>query len=378
MKSYIVLLVLALLAFGCIGEERMYVCDDGETVVYSKADCPPYDEEYEECADMPLSAGYYYDSPRDECFYELAIKREDVSLCNKILSTDEYDTYNRGGCGATIAFLKGNATECEGLTTFASRDCYAEYAELTEDYTACLFISSRNARDDCLYQFIGYYIVPESWDICEEFDDEDYMYECYYEAAKETLDVSYCDKIQGESYYYDRPSCYGQMAASNSDLTICGKLADKEDRNGCYSYYADYIEDLSVCYRIEAGSSRDNCLYQFTNWWFSPGSWDFCDDFNDTDYKDECYYEAASDTYDLSYCDKISDEAYYYDRSYCYYNIAWYSDDPSICDRLTTTEEKDDCYYEYATDYPYSPEVCQYITSEYLKDECLYWADDYY
>ena len=280
MKSYMILLVLAglLLTLGCIQEQpveqepsTMYICDDGKTVVSSLAECPKVDTGYQECAGMPLeSTGYYDESPRDTCFYSLAIVRENISLCNKILSSDEYYEYTRAACGAKVALLKGAPAECEKLLTkMDTVDCYSAYAYDTDDISVCSMLKSTDDKDECMYEFVGYYNTP-------------------------------------------------------------------------------------------------------------PGGWSICEQLTDEDYKNSCYYYAADDTLDLSYCDKMSDKysSIYWMKSECYDNIASQKNDPTICEGLSDEEDRDDCYYEYATDYPYHMEVCDYITSKYIKSDCIDWTND--
>jgi carbohydrate-binding DOMON domain-containing protein len=46
-----------------------------------------------------------------------------------------------------------------------------------------------------------------------------------------------------------------------------------------------------------------------------------------------------------------------------------------LCGELSTQTEKDDCYYSYATSYPYDVSVCDYINSSYRKENCIYYAN---
>ena len=267
MKSYVLLMVFAgLLAFGCIQQpQQMYLCDDGKTVVASLNDCPQIDTEYQECLDMPFDSGsYYYESPRDQCFYSLAINRENISLCSKILSTDEYNDYTRAKCGAMLAILNEEPELCEELTTtMDTADCYSEYAYETEDITICNRITRDSEKDECLYQFIGYYMTPPTWDICDEFSDEDYKNNCYYYAAADTMDLSYCDKITVtySYYYYTTAECYANIAYLEDDPSICDLLEDEDDRDGCYYDYAtNYPYHMDVCDYIMDNYTRDSCI----------------------------------------------------------------------------------------------------------------------
>ena len=359
MRFYIVLFVLSGLLFlsGCAQQEpTRYLCEDGKTIVTSLADCPPYDEEYEECMETPTSGDYYGESPRDQCFYSLAISRENISLCNKILTSDPYYEFSRASCGRDVAIVKGDPSLCEELLTKSDTSkCYSLYALEAEDYSLCNFVADDYDKDECLYGFLMDYTwsyKSPDWSMCGDFSNSEYRDECYYYAAEDKADLSYCDKLSGSSFYYDKAGCYGEVAVASDDTTICSKLGTAGKRDECYYKF----------------------LYEY-QWSYYYPDWSLCDKFSKSSYRDECYQYAASDTFELSYCDKISGTSFY-TKADCYADVAYGSYNPSICERLSTVAERDDCYYSYAVD-SYSPAVCDYIEDEYLRDDCE-WMTDYY
>ncbi len=280
----------------CPEPEKHYLCPDGLTVVGDMADCPKVDTELKECEEAS-DEGYYGASDRDVCYYELAIYRENASLCRKIRNTDDWYDYTAAKCGAEIALFTGDVGVCEELSFLSKYDCYEEVAKQTEDpsicaeittsgkkddcYSAmaaeledpsiCLEISSGNDMDDCIYNYIydyaswgGYYM--DDWSICDEFSapkwEQSY---CYQEAAEDTGDLTYCDKItvEGGYYYsYSKSSCYATVAKDKSNPSLCAKLSDMEDRDDCYySYAVTYPYKEEVCDNIVDTNLKEDCVY---------------------------------------------------------------------------------------------------------------------
>ncbi|MBD3209767.1 hypothetical protein GF318_00100 [Candidatus Micrarchaeota archaeon] len=79
-----------------------------------------------------------------------------------------------------------------------------------------------------------------------------------------------------------------------------------------------------------------------------------------------------------SFCDKIIGH-YSYSRPECYSAAALYQGKPSVCAELNDTEGRDNCYYEYAITCPCHEDVCDNVQDQRLKDDCVYvTSGDYY
>ena len=280
MKRFILVLASVLFLSGCIFEPaqpvqqqappaQQYLCPDGVNVVANLNTCPPYDREYEECLDMQASSDYYGSSSRDECFFNLALQRENVSLCKKVLANDLYSDFTSGKCGALMAISADDPRVCEELGMVGKYDCYAELATQLEDPYMCDYITLSSKKDDCLYSYLSvnsYYI--EDWSFCdklsEKSDNRDY---CLNQAAYYTGTASYCDRIQGDGGYfgYSQPSCYASVAKQKDDPTVCSGLSTTPKRDDCYYDYAStYPYDESACNRITDGSKKSRCV-DYTN-----------------------------------------------------------------------------------------------------------------
>jgi hypothetical protein len=273
-RSILVVLAVVIFLAGCSisapqqqEPQQQFVCPDGINVVTNLMDCPPYDKEYEECLDMPATSDYG-PSARDECFYNLAFQRENISLCKKIMNDDAYYGVSQSQCGAELAMLLDDPTLCNGLGMLGKYGCYGELAVQLDDPTMCDLVSTASKKDDCLYDYLWqneYYITD--WTFCDEFsknsDDKDY---CYYSAASNTGSLSYCDKIEGSGGLWgnSQADCYASVASATYDPSVCTKLPTTSDIDDCYYSYAIYGYEQDACNHITDSEQKEDCL-RYTN-----------------------------------------------------------------------------------------------------------------
>jgi hypothetical protein len=273
MKGGILLGFLTLvLLFGCTVQEPpapepklQHICPDGSTIVTDLNDCPKIDQELKECEEATATSSYGY-SDRDVCYYDLALDRENVSLCRKIRTTSSYYSYTAAKCGAELAIYLDDYTLCDNLSITAKYDCYAVLSEELDDPSMCEYITSIPKRDDCLYSYLlsnSYYI--DDWSVCDKFSNRssEASY-CYYKAATDTGDYKYCNKItrSGGGYYsYSKPTCYGAVAKDKKKPSVCEQLSDSVDEDDCYYHYATtYPYDMEVCNKINDSSYKGTCI----------------------------------------------------------------------------------------------------------------------
>ena len=228
-------------------------------------DCPKIDKELKECEEASIQEDYYGESERDLCYFELALDRENITLCRKVRNTYSYADYTAAKCGAELAMYLDDPTLCDELTISSKYGCYAELAEELEDYTMCEYIKSKGKRDECLDNYVyynAYYI--DDWSICDLFSEGSSEADsCYYDAATQTGDESYCDEIEGGGYYayYSVPSCYAGVAKDVRKPSLCEKLTDSSDVDDCYYDYAtSYPYDVDVCDNIEDEYYKEDCI----------------------------------------------------------------------------------------------------------------------
>ncbi len=247
---------------------KQYLCSDGVTIVTDLSTCPQVDTELQDCERASSKSDYYSGSDQDACYYNLAVERDNITLCKKIRSTDTYVTYTQAKCGAELAVAAGDPKVCDSLGLISKSDCYSEVATQTEDPQVCLMITNTDKKDSCVYDYVltNYYSIKD-WGICDNISQGSYEASyCYQSAATTTLSTSYCDKISGTSAYsYSKAECYGTVAKDSHNPSVCERLSTTTDKDECYYEIAtSYPYDQSQCGKIVNQGQKDDCNY-YTN-----------------------------------------------------------------------------------------------------------------
>ncbi len=257
--------------FGCIQSGSSSdstvgkLCSDGETIVTDLNDCPKIDADLKECEEASATSSYGA-SDRDVCYYDLALVRENITLCRKIRNTDSWYEPTSAQCGADLAIYAGNVSLCGQLSLTSKYDCYEIVAEELEDPTICEYIESSSKKDDCLYNYVSYnYYYIDDWSLCDSFSGKGYEGNyCYSKAAEYTGDEKYCDKIvkSGSGFYsYSKASCYATVAKDDGTPALCGTLSTDEDKDDCYYDYAtSYPYEVEVCNKISDSYRKSSCV----------------------------------------------------------------------------------------------------------------------
>ncbi len=203
---------------------------------------------------------------------------------------------------------------------------------------------------------------------------------CYYNLAVDRGNISLCKKIHGTDSYgtYTQAKCGAELAVAEGDPKVCDSLGliSKAD---CYNEVATQTENPEVCLMISNGDKKDTCIYDYVlSNYYSMRDWSICDNISQGSYEASyCYQSAATTTESTSYCDKISGSGgiYSYSKAECYGTVAKDSHNPGLCERLSTTTDKDECYYEIATSYPYDQSQCGKIVDQGRKGDCNYYTN---
>ncbi len=248
---------------------KQYLCGDGVTIVTDLTTCPQVDTELQDCAKESSKSDYYGESDQDACYYNLAVDRDNVTLCKKVHSTDTYGTYTQAKCGADIAINAGDPKVCDSLGILSKADCYSEVATQTENPQVCLMITTGDKKDTCIYDYVlsNYYSMSD-WSICDNVSQGSYEASyCYQTAATRTKSTAYCDKISGTDslFSYSKSECYGTLAKNSRTPSTCEKLTTTTEKDDCYYEYAtSYPYDSTQCGKIVDQGTKDDCNY-YTN-----------------------------------------------------------------------------------------------------------------
>jgi hypothetical protein len=158
------------------------------------------------------------------CMSEQALQNNNPDFC---LKADD-----PGACFSYLAFITGNQSFCEQDSRMADF-CYERVALKNKDVNQC-----------------GKLINKE---VCYA--------KIYNEIAKETFDISLCDKaasykwLHGESII-NYGSCYAKTAINKNDISICDQLKEEKDKDGCY---LDYAIDKKDCSLLKNPINKESC-----------------------------------------------------------------------------------------------------------------------
>ena len=244
---------------------KQYICEDGKTIVNDITNCPRVDTQLIECEKSSVKEDYNGDTERNACYFNLGVERYNLTLCKKIYSTSSYSTYTAAKCGAQIAIQKDDNKACDGLGALSSSECYYELAKQLKDPLVCTNIVNTQKKDECITNYISYnYYYVTDWSICDKISSSKAS-DCYYDAAKSTDQVKYCDKITTNSYYSSQSQCYGAIAKDLKNPNLCTSLPTTPSVDQCYYIYASsYPYDANICKKIVDQYKKDDCNY-YTN-----------------------------------------------------------------------------------------------------------------
>ena len=192
---------LVVLLLGCTqqlsapSEITKYVCADG-SVVSNSSSCPAVQSGGSVAKSQPITLEtelavcsgmpeFQSASLEDVCIMGLAGKHENSSLCKKVGSNQ------RTNCYALVAEISNDADVCSNAGTQKDQ-CYDQYARNTKDVSACDKISDINNRDSCYNGLAGTLADPA---ICNKIRSVSQKDSCYWNIASRLGDSSYCNKI---------------------------------------------------------------------------------------------------------------------------------------------------------------------------------------
>ena len=111
------------------------------------------------------------------------------------------------------------------------------------------------------------------------------------EANSESLsniDTSECDKLTDDMARIVQ--CYGNIAISYQEPSVCDKIKDKEGRNYCYSNYIQISfnrgADISICEKIQDLIYKDGCYGWFA---IHNKNASICEKIQNTSIRNDCY-----------------------------------------------------------------------------------------
>jgi hypothetical protein len=130
-----------------------------------------------------------------------------------------------------------NEKSCE---TNQPENCFSAFALMARSDEVCQELKSPMGRYYCLKSFEKS-ARPENKGLCDKLPDSIYAlkWNCFYEYAIRYNDPSFCDKYPPKDDGRDR--CLLKMAQINHDVSICSKIALRQDNS-----YKEQCENLKV------------------------------------------------------------------------------------------------------------------------------------
>lgn len=217
-----------------------------------------------------------------------------------------------------------------------------------------LTISTEEKIRNCLNNDVDAYkdmclmmIRPFTSEVRDNLIGNSYKDDYYLEIAKQTKDISMCEKISDD--VSKKITCYYDLALSKNDSSICQKIDYNYLEKWCLN---DSAKDFQICLRIEYGTlvwdeaelnnRKNTCIGVVT------GNVEYCEKINEEDVKYSCYSNTVARKNDLSMCDKIESNKSFNNRDLCYMLIAIEREDSSLCDELGGSF-REQCYTQTVT-----------------------------
>ncbi len=181
--------------------------------------------------------------------------------------------------------------------------------------------------------------------LCDDLDTSDNserIEKCYAAVAKETGNVSICQRMPKESRYIGR--CYENVAVKTNNEYLCINIESDVRRENCYTTIAINKNDMSVCTKQVNTWGVDRCILNFAK---KAGDVDTCRtmEITDTMYREECILYFAQKNKNELLCEEINDPKY---RDDCYLKVAPLISGNLLCRKIDNQAKREQCHMKLA------------------------------
>ncbi len=282
----------------------------------------------------------------DKCIENLAFNRNDSTVCSQI-SSNSLIQY----CYSNIAVTTKNPKIC--LTAINTTDCYQNYLNKLNIQQVCSqkpngnFLTERVA---CMYEELKINkktLSPQDTSICEIMGIQGWGF-------SETNSIC----IAGIGVYLEKPTicdqagqykadCYGMIARNNQSFSLsdCDKAGI--DYVGCYVAVAVNNLNTTICYELPQGNV-DTCLIQIVQ---NTKTYSNCRQFLGNESERCTTYFAPSmkpENYTIEFCEDLatlsaSGHGVGVNPNQCFYEVATRTLNLTLCDKITEDATKNEC-----------------------------------
>jgi hypothetical protein len=212
--------------------------------------------------------------------------------------------------------------------------------------------------------------------LCDKFSQDEMKNYCLGLVSK---DASYCLKKKGDDKY----TCQAMVEGNPG---VCEKISMTEEYNICHLQVSGLYNNIDFCDSLKTDVQREDCYFALISGLY----WDrksrlitdyMCQKFSsEKPGRKTCQ---ALQKRDKSLCEEnfsclemfsdIKDclvSSSQKDQNTCFRNVALLSKNDYYCGKITTKEEQNDCYLDYAGHVSQDFETCEKILEQTLREEC--------
>ncbi len=199
------------------------------------------------CSIMP---SFFLGEAKDLCFNNLALAKSNSSFCEKIPG----NYYYKSQCFYTLAKRNKDSTLCAKILPHALIESYQSSIDFR--------YSEKNIKDQCYFDFAQ---KTNSIKFCNDLEQSTKA-GCLTELARKTKDIAKCDLIDIHVYgnIYVRRNCYSAMAQDLNKGELCDKVYDNFSDNTsygrCIEYFVDKTGTTTWCDAVGTSDGRARCV----------------------------------------------------------------------------------------------------------------------
>lgn len=181
-------------------------------------------------------------------------------------------------------------------------------------------------------------IIDENGNILESINSADKGYGCMGFQSPEEIEKLKEAQCANET---DKDDCYYELAKDELNISYCSKIVNNDLKDGCYYYIAVLRKDSSLCTNVLTISRIDSCYHDIGR---LNEDIDDCNKVTNQNMKIGCISYVTEDS---ELCSQLP--AAWVGWGSCVTNIAMKIVDSTICDYITySTSDKELCYSSLA------------------------------
>ena len=182
--------------------------------------------------------GIITSTPQIKCLTAEAIAKGNPGVCGAAQSRD-----SRSFCYARLAELLNDSTLCSKVEDgYTGSECFYDVAVRTKDPSLCSHVSSDPfqyySRDVC-YTMLAE--LRNDSTLCSNVQDTSKSNSCFYHMALRMKDPSLCTRVAPADPNYSRDFCYGGVALLTHNTALCSKITESWRQEACIQHIQDEL-----------------------------------------------------------------------------------------------------------------------------------------